>query len=150
METPGPAPFEPRLREEGGKREIFDPVRKKFVALTPEEWVRQHTIHFLATGRGVPVSLMAVEVSLRLHSLQKRADIVVYNKKGEPRLIVECKAPEVKITPEVFQQIAAYNMTLKVPFLVVTNGSGHYACRIDHEKRSYGFLPTIPAFEEIE
>ncbi len=138
-----------RIRNKGEKQEVFDSVRKKFVALTPEEWVRQHFIHYLADHRNVPRSLIAVEASLRYHRLKKRSDIVVYGKDGSPCLIVECKAPEVTVTQAVFDQVAMYNMALKVPYLAVTNGMVHFACYIDHGSGKINFLKEIPVFEEM-
>lgn len=138
-----------RIRNKGEKQEVYDSVRKKFVALTPEEWVRQHFIHYLADHRNVPRSLIAVEASLRYHRLKKRSDIVVYGKDGAPCLIVECKAPEVMVTQAVFDQVAMYNMALKVPFLAVTNGMVHFACYIDHESGKIIFLKEIPEYEQM-
>ncbi|MGA2822712.1 MAG: type I restriction enzyme HsdR N-terminal domain-containing protein [Bacteroidales bacterium] len=138
-----------RTRSKGEKLEIFDSVRKKFVALTPEEWVRQHFIHYLTDHRNVPHSLIAVETSLHYHRLKKRSDIVVYGKDGAPCLIVECKAPEVTVTQAVFDQVAMYNMALKVPYLAVTNGMVHFACHIDHDKGKIVFLKEIPEYDEM-
>ena len=138
-----------RIRSKGDKQEVFDSVRKKFVALTPEEWVRQHFIHYLADHRNVPRSLIAVEASLRYHRLKKRSDIVVYGKDGTPCLIVECKAPDVTVTQAVFDQVAMYNMSLKVPFLAVTNGMVHFACYIDHDTGNIKVLKEIPVYEEM-
>ena len=138
-----------RIRSKGEKQEVFDSVRKKFVALTQEEWVRQHFIHYLADHRNVPRSLIAVEASLRYHRLKKRSDIVVYGKDGAPCLIVECKAPEVTVTQAVFDQVAMYNMALKVPYLAVTNGMVHFACYIDHASGKIIFLKEIPEYEQM-
>lgn len=140
-----PYPF--KIQEGGQRSKIFDPVRKKYVALTPEEWVRQHFVQYLVNELNYPASLIAIEKGLTYNRQQKRSDVVVYNTSGNPVLIVECKAPEVAITEAVFHQVAAYNMTLKVPLLVVTNGLKHYCCRINHEEKSYAFLPEIPACE---
>ncbi|HTX89100.1 MAG TPA: type I restriction enzyme HsdR N-terminal domain-containing protein [Bacteroidales bacterium] len=150
MQTLNLPTAELRLRETGGKPQVFDPVRKKFVSLTPEEWVRQHFIQYLIREKKVPSSLLAVEMQLTYHRLKKRSDLVVFGRKGKPLLMVECKAPEVPVTEEVFQQVATYNMTLKVPYLVVTNGLEHYACRIDIKGRSYRFLKEIPEYPEME
>jgi len=139
-----------RVRDLGGKKEIFDGIRKKFIALTPEEWVRQHFIAYLVKGKNVPASLIGVEVSMKMNRLQKRGDIVVYNTSGKPCMIVECKAPEIRITQDVFEQIARYNMTLNVNYLVVTNGLEHFACFIDHEKSGYKFLKEIPDFNVMQ
>jgi type I site-specific restriction endonuclease len=138
-----------RIRMKGEKQEVFDNVRKKFVALTPEEWVRQNFIHYLTDHRKVPRSLIAVEASLRYHRLKKRSDIVVYGKDGAPCLVVECKAPEVTMTQAVFDQVAMYNMSLKVPFLAVTNGMVHFACYIDHVTGRITFLKEIPEYEQM-
>jgi type I site-specific restriction-modification system R (restriction) subunit len=138
-----------RTRMNQGKHEVFDPVRKRHVSLTAEEWVRQHFLYFLIIHKNVPPSLIAVEASIKYNNLSKRCDIVVYNRNGQPVLIVECKAPEVEINQDVFQQVAMYNMTLKVRFLVFTNGMDHYICEVDHEKGSFRFLKDIPDFEEM-
>ena len=139
-----------RMRDFGGKKEIFDGIRKKFITLTSEEWVRQHVVAYLVTGKNVPSSLIGIEVSMKINSLQKRGDIVVYNKSGKPCMIIECKAPEIRITQDVFEQVARYNMTLNVSYLVVTNGLEHYACFIDHENSEYQFLKDIPDFNEMQ
>ena len=139
----------PRIRTTGSRTEIFDIIRRRFVRLSPEEWVRQHFIHYLISQVQVPASLIAVETTIQYNRLSKRCDIVVYNKTGKPVLIVECKAPEVEITQEVFDQVAMYNMTLQVNYLIVTNGLKHFVCHIDHEKRSYAFLKEIPGYAEL-
>lgn len=128
---------------------IFDIIRKRNVRLTKEEWVRQHFLHFLIHHLQTPPSLIAVETTILVNGLTKRCDIVVYNRSASPILIVECKAPEVAITQEVFDQVARYNMTLVVPFLIVTNGLDHYSCYIDHDKRSYTFLKEIPTYSTM-
>jgi len=138
-----------RIRSSGDKEEIFDDIRKKFVVLTPEEWVRQNFIAYLKNVKSYPTSLIAVEMSMKLNKMQKRSDVVVYNKLAEPLLIVECKAPNVKINQDVFDQIARYNMTLKVKYLIVTNGMEHYCCLIDHENMKYQFLEDIPYYGDI-
>jgi type I site-specific restriction-modification system R (restriction) subunit len=138
-----------RTRINKGKREVFDVVRKKHVSLTAEEWVRQHFLHFLILQKKVPPSLIAVETSIKYNRLSKRCDIVVYDRNGQPVLIVECKAPEIVISQDIFHQVAMYNMTLKVRYLVVTNGLDHYSCAIDHETKSFHFLRDIPDFDEL-
>jgi hypothetical protein len=138
------------VKTENGKTLILDIIRKKYVVLTPEEWVRQHFIHFLINEKKVPATLIAVEKSLMLNRLGKRTDIVVYNNKLQPLLIIECKAPEIKITQETFDQIARYNMTINAHYLIVTNGLQHFTCIIDHEKQAYTFLPDIPAYDELK
>ena len=129
--------------------QIFDIVRKKKVLLTPEEWVRQHVLHFLNAEKEVPMGLMAVEQGIKLHGMQRRCDIVIYNTHGIPAMIVECKAPTVKISQDIFDQIARYNLVLKVDYLLVTNGLQHICCQIDHTTSNYAYLPTIPSFSSI-
>jgi hypothetical protein len=138
-----------RFKEEGNKTFIFDDFRKKFVVLTPEEWVRQNFLMYLITGLDFPKSLISVEAGLKLYQRVKRADIVVYNKQGSPVLIVECKAPEIKLNEKVFDQIVRYNMALQVNYMIVTNGLDHYCCQIDYEKQTYNFLKTIPNYNFI-
>lgn len=149
MKTLTLPPARLQIREDKGKPRVWDEVRKKYVALTPEEWVRQHFIHYLTGEKQYPLSLISVESGLIFNRRKKRTDIVVFSKTGKPAMVIECKAPEVAVSEEVFQQAAMYNMTLRVPFLVVTNGIDHYACRIDHESRSYSFLKEIPSYPEI-
>ncbi|MEM9024333.1 MAG: type I restriction enzyme HsdR N-terminal domain-containing protein [Bacteroidota bacterium] len=141
--------FEVKVRTANGARQIFDAVRKKYVALTPEEWVRQHFIEFLVQEKAVPRSLIAVEQGLKYHQLNKRSDIVVHGREGQPVLLIECKAPHIAITQQVFDQIARYNMVLKVAWLAVTNGLHHYYCRIDHETRQYQFVPELPPYGDL-
>ncbi|MEI6682586.1 MAG: type I restriction enzyme HsdR N-terminal domain-containing protein [Bacteroidota bacterium] len=142
--------FEPRTREsKNGKSEIFDPVRKRFVRLTPEEWVRQSFLNFMTVHLGYPASLIVVEAELTYNQMKKRFDILACLADGSPCLVVECKAPSVEITQAVFDQVAMYNMTLLVEYVLVTNGLAHYTCRIDHEKRSYTFLKEIPDYDLV-
>lgn len=136
-----------RLKEENNIAFIFDEIRKKFVVLTPEEWVRQNFIKFLVNDKKYPASLIAIELGLKYNQLQKRADILIYNKSGQPCLMVECKAPDVKLSQDTFHQIAVYNMSFKVNYLVVTNGINHYCCKMDYSSNTYEFLPMIPDFE---
>ena len=138
-----------KLKHEGKKTQIFDSIRKKFVTLTPEEWVRQHFIQYLISEKKVPASLIAVEMGLKYIELNKRSDIVIYNKEGNPVLLVECKAPDVKITQDTFDQIARYNMTLKVKYLALTNGISHYYCLIDRDNNSYSFLLDLPVYSSL-
>ena len=133
-----------RLKSSENKTLIFDIVRKKYVVLTPEEWVRQHTIHFLHFDKKYPLSLMAVEKQLKIHSLTRRTDLVLYKNDGKPFIIVECKAPAVEISQDVFDQIARYNMELNADLLMVTNGVSHYYSFMDHENETYQFLPELP------
>ncbi len=140
--------FAAKVKEKEGKPVIFDSLRHKYVALTPEEWVRQHFIHYLILEKDYPQELIANEVSLKLNGTSKRCDSVVYDRYLTPLVIVEYKAPHIKITPVVFDQIARYNMVLHVPFLIVSNGINHYCCRMDYEHLSYSFLQEIPAYNE--
>ncbi|MBL0328516.1 MAG: type I restriction enzyme HsdR N-terminal domain-containing protein [Bacteroidetes bacterium] len=135
-----------KLKEADGKIKIFDAFRKRYVVLTPEEWVRQNFLQYLITEKKYAASLIAVEAGLKYNELQKRADILVYDKQGSPFLLVECKAPEVKISQDVFDQVARYNMSFKVTYLVVTNGMDHFCCKMDYEKNNYRFLEEIPVF----
>jgi hypothetical protein len=136
-----------KLKEQGSSTQIFDAIRKKYVALTPEEWVRQNFLQYLIQDRNFPASLIAVEAGLKYNQLQKRTDVLVYNKLGTPYLMVECKAPEVKITQDTFDQIARYNMVFKVKYLVVTNGLNHFCCKMEYATNTYQYLELIPFFE---
>ena len=138
-----------KLQQQNGKNVIFDALRKKYVALTPEEWVRQHFIRFLTDYKGYPKGLLANEVQLVLNGTKKRCDTVLFNKDLSARMIVEYKAPHIEITQAVFDQITRYNMVLKVEYLIVSNGIHHYCCRIDYQTMKYTFLPDIPAYEEL-
>ena len=131
------------------KRLIFDKLRKKYVMLTPEEWVRQNFIEYLINARNFPKGLMAVEMNLVLNNMSKRCDIVVYNRNGKAVFIVECKAPGVEISQKVFDQISIYNISLRVEYLIVTNGMTHYCCMFDKQQLTYTFLPEIPDYNEI-
>ncbi len=129
---------------------IFDPVRRKYIKLTPEEWVRQNFVQYLVHEGKYPAGLIGIEVMFRLNKLKRRVDILIHNRRGEPVMIVECKAPEVRIDDKVFDQIVCYNMGLKVPYIIVTNGMDHYACKVDHENNKYEFLFVIPLYEDLK
>jgi hypothetical protein len=135
-----------KFKNQEGKTFIFDPIRKKYLVNTPEEWVRQNFIQFLVQEKGYPASLMAVEMGIDVLNTKKRCDIVLYNTMGKPHIIVECKAPSIKIAQDTFDQIARYNLTLKTEFLIVTNGLQHYVCVMDHENKCYHFLKEIPNY----
>ena len=141
--------YEAKIREKEGKREIFDRLRRCYVALTPEEWVRQHFVNMLIEHKGYPATLTANEVSITLNGMMRRCDTVVYDKNLRPIAIVEYKAPTVKIYEKVFAQIARYNLVLKVNFLIVSNGLQHFCCKMDYEKNSYSFLREIPAYDVV-
>lgn len=140
-------PYQFKLKQQGVRNQIFDAIRKKYVVLTPEEWVRQNFLQYLIQDKSYPASLIAVEAGLKYNQLQKRMDVLVYDKQGNPHLMVECKAPEVKITQDVFDQIARYNMVFKVKYLVVTNGINHFCCIMDYTANTYSYLENIPDFE---
>ena len=129
-----------------GTTQVFDAVRKKYLVLTPEEWVRQHFIHYLNSEKKYPLGLMGIEQMVKYNEQSTRADIVLYTNEGKPNMIVECKSPKVKITQDAFNQIAKYNFKLRVDFLVVTNGMQHFCCAMDYENNKITFLEEIPQF----
>ena len=129
-----------------GTTQVFDAVRKKYLVLTPEEWVRQHFIHYLNSEKKYPLGLMGVEQMVKYNEQSTRADIVLYTNEGKPNMIVECKGPKVKITQDAFNQIAKYNFKLRVDFLVVTNGIQHFCCSMDYESNKITFLEEIPSY----
>ncbi len=131
------------------KQMVFDFLRKRFVALTPEEWVRQQFTHFLVENKGYPAMFIGNEITLSVGRLSRRCDSVVFNKSAEPVMIIEYKAPTVKITQKVFEQICSYNIALHAPYLTVSNGLQSYCCRIDKEANTYEFLKYIPAYGEL-
>lgn len=124
-------------------------VRKKKLLLTPEEWVRQHVIHFLLTEKQIPLGLIAAEMTIEVNKLVRRCDVVVYGNDGKPKLIIECKAPEINLTEKTFQQIAQYNFTLNVDFLMVTNGLNHIVCQIDRSNSKLNYLESLPEWKEM-
>jgi len=119
------------------------------VRLTPEEWVRQNFVQFLIMEKNYSVSLITVEGGVKVNNNPQRADLVIYNRSGNPLVVAEFKAPEVKINQQTFDQIVRYNMQLKVPFLIVSNGLQHFCCKINYDDNSYAFLPEIPEFSGI-
>lgn len=142
--TPLNLPSHPfKIIDRDGKYFIFDTIRKKELLLTPEEWVRQHFIQYLINSIGISKNRISLEKGLRLNDMQKRTDALVFDSNGKPFLLVECKAPQVKITQDVFDQIARYNMYYKVPYIAVSNGIEHYFCEIDYECSSYRFLESL-------
>ena len=138
-----------KYRTEDKKRFVFDIIRKKYVALTPEEWVRQHIIHYFTGYLDYSPGLIAVESLVKINGLNQRADIVVHNRKGMPVMIVECKAPDVKVDNAVFGQAARYNLNLGVEYLLISNGIKHYCAKLNREEGSYRMLKAIPAFDEL-
>lgn len=135
-----------RLKNSENKRQIFDPIRKKFIVLTPEEWVRQHVIKFLTINRKYPKSLINVEREINVLGTRKRYDIIIFNPDGSIYLIVECKAPSIDITQNTFDQIARYNLALNATYLMVTNGYNHYYCKMDFISEKYIFLKSLPQY----
>ena len=138
-----------KVREQNGRREVFDFLRRRYVALTPEEWVRQHFTHFLVEHKGYPTGLLANEMELRVGEKRVRCDTVLYSLTLQPQMIVEYKAPDIAITQRVFDQITVYNMLLHADYLVVTNGMLHYCLRMDYDRHSYEFLSDIPDYRTI-
>lgn len=141
-----------KLKSEGGRNLIFDEIRKRYVTLTPEEWVRQNFIRYLINEKDYPAPLISLEKQFSYNRMKKRSDILVYSRKGIPALMVECKAPDVKINQTVFDQIALYNLKYNVPYLVVTNGINHYCCRYvsNPSEGQYIFLREIPEYKTID
>ncbi|MBU2951927.1 type I restriction enzyme HsdR N-terminal domain-containing protein [Tamlana agarivorans] len=135
-----------RFKNKENKVSIFDPIRKKFVILQPEEWVRQHCVKYLISVKKFPKSLINVEKELTINTLKKRYDIVVFNTDGTIHLIVECKAPKITISQTTFDQISRYNLELNATYLMVTNGLNHYYCQMDFKNECYTFLKDIPNY----
>ncbi|WP_161891028.1 type I restriction enzyme HsdR N-terminal domain-containing protein [Pontibacter russatus] len=138
-------PFEYKITKSGANNLIFDIIRRKYVVLTPEEWVRQHVVHYLINSLAYPKSLLSLERGADYNKLQKRSDLCVYNTTGKPHLLVECKAAHIPITQEVVKQVSIYNQTLQAPYLVITNGLQHYCWQVDFETRQFLPLQEIPA-----
>ena len=138
-----------KLKYSDDSEHIYDQFRKKFVRLTPEEWVRQNFALFLINEKGFPSGRMVIEKSLQFNNMKKRCDILVYDNQSNPLVMVECKAPEVKIEKKVFDQIAVYNLVFKVRYLMVSNGLEHYLCRVDFDKRQTEFLNNIPSYTDL-
>jgi hypothetical protein len=136
-----------RFKNSENKVSIFDEIRKKFMLMTPEEWVRQNVVRFLLEEKKYPKSYINVEKIIKINGLTKRYDIVVFQPNGKIFLLIECKAPEVPISQNTFDQIARYNMVLEAEFLMVTNGLNHYFCKMDFEKEQYQFLKELPDFK---
>ena len=141
--------FEIKLSGTPEKPKIFDILRRKYVTLTPEEWVRQHFVHYLIEHKGYPMALLANEVELKAGDKRLRCDSILYNKVVQPRMIIEYKDPTVVLTQRVFDQISAYNLLLHVDYLVVSNGMQHYCCKMDYDHQKYLFLEDIPDYQNI-
>ncbi len=141
--------YDAKIRKSESGLEIFDPLRRKYIVLTPEEWVRQHFVNYLITEKNYPISLMANEVGIKLNSLTRRCDTVVYNKQLEPLMIIEYKESKTTVTQHTFDQIVRYNNVLRVPYIVVSNGITHYCCKIDYTNQSYEFIIEIPNYNNL-
>ena len=141
--------FDIKVSRRNGKTFVFDILRQRYIALTPEEWVRQHFVNFLVHHRGFPQSLLANEIELHLNGMNRRCDTVLYRKDLTPRLIVEYKAPKIPINQKVFDQISRYNQVLHVDYLIISNGMEHYCCKMDYERLSYSFLHDIPFYTDL-
>jgi hypothetical protein len=141
--------FDYLIRESKQRKQIFDVFRKKYVVLTPEEWVRQHLAHYLVNELHYPKGLMHLEAALENNGMKKRADIVIYNKSLTPILLCECKQPAVKLSQAVFDQVSQYNIHFKVPYLLISNGLEHYCAKVNFEKNEISFLQEIPAFNML-
>jgi predicted type IV restriction endonuclease len=139
--------FDYKIKKEGGKHYILDLVRRKYVVITPEEWVRQHFLNYLMADLKYPKALFRVESGLKFNQMQKRSDILIHNRQGKPWMLIECKSPDIKLTQKAFNQIAVYNMTLGAEYLAVTNGMVHFCCRAKTTDAEAGFLKDFPAFE---
>jgi len=151
------APMEPlnlptylfSIKEDRGKKFIFDEIRRRYVSLTPEEWVRQHIVRFLTISKSYPLQLISVEKGFPHNRLIKRYDLLVYDRCGSPVMIIECKSPSVEINQKAFDQATLYNQKYFAKYVLVTNGRKHYCCLVDMKKKSYRFLKDIPDFGEI-
>lgn len=141
--------FDVKIRGTREKPEILDFLRRRYVALTPEEWVRQHFTHWLVEHKGYPKGLLGNEVALLCGDKTLRCDSIVYDKAAKPQMIIEYKAPTVPVTQRVFSQISAYNLLLHVDYLVVSNGLQHYCCRMDYDAQTYHFLQDVPDYSTI-
>ncbi|MBO4593760.1 MAG: type I restriction enzyme HsdR N-terminal domain-containing protein [Bacteroidaceae bacterium] len=142
--------IEANIKKEGEKTLIFDSLRKRFVALTPEEWVRQHFVNYLSGHKGYPTSLMANEISITLNGMVRRCDTVVYNRSLEPLVIIEYKAPTIDISQNTFGQAMAYNRVLRVPYIIISNGLKHYCCHLDYTEMKAEFLADIPPYPDLQ
>ena len=142
-------PYNISIRKHGNRDQIFDILRRKFVALTPEEWVRQHFVHYLTEHKGYPMMLLANEVQLKVGDKTVRADSILYDNHLQPRMIIEYKAPTIKLAQKVFDQISVYNLLLHVDYLIVSNGLQTYCCKMDYDNQKYLFLTDIPDYQKL-
>jgi len=138
-----------RIKEDKGKKYIFDEIRRRFVQLTPEEWVRQHVVNYLVIVKKFPLALISIEKGFSNSRRKQRFDLLIFDRKGEPLMIVECKAPGVEINQHVFDQAGRYNNKYKAAYMLITNGMRHYCCQINKSNRQYRFLQDVPDFNEM-
>lgn len=143
-------PVELKRKRQNGKEYVYDPLRRQYVRLSPEEFVRQHFVSFLIHHRQYPAGLLANEVQIKIGNVFKRCDTVLYDSCLQPVMIIEYKAPSVRINQQTFDQIARYNGCLRVPWLIVSNGMQHFCCRMDLEKEMFSFVKSIPFYENLE
>ena len=139
-----------RIKEDRGKKYIFDEIRRRYVLLTPEEWVRQHMVNYLVTLKKFPLSLISVEKGFNNNRRKQRYDLLVFDRKGEPLMMIECKAPDIDINQHVFDQAGRYNNKYKATYMLISNGLNHYCCQINKTNRQYRFLHEIPEYSEMQ
>ncbi len=142
-------PYAYKLKQNNGSVQIWDAVRRKYVALTPEEWVRQHFIAYLVGNKKYPLGRIGNEISLSLNGRSRRCDTLVYDAEGQPLVLIEYKAPHIPVSQKVFEQAVRYNICFRVPYIMLSNGISHYCCRIDYDSRKYSFLTEIPSYNEL-
>ena len=142
-------PYEAKTRFQNGKKEIFDELRRQYVALTPEEWVRQHFVHYLTKHLSYPIGRLANEYTIKLNNNSRRCDTVVFDGLLQPLMIIEYKAPNITLSDSVWRQIAAYNTVLHVPYLIISNGINHHCCHIDYQSNCWQFLTQFPTYEQL-
>ncbi len=142
-------PYPLQIKKDADKELVFDPIRKMWVALQPEEWVRQHVLVFLMADRGVPTGLIAVEKGFTYQGKPYRADIIVHDREGKPAMMIECKAPEISISQAAFDQVATYNQVIRARYLYVTNGLLHFCSKIDWSRQTYEFISSVPGFDDF-
>ena len=142
-------PYAYKLKQNNGSVQIWDAVRRKYVALTPEEWVRQHFIAYLVGSKKYPLGRIGNEISLSLNGRSRRCDTLVYDAEGQPLVLIEYKAPHISLSQKVFEQAVRYNICFRVPYIMLSNGISHYCCHIDYDSRKYSFLTEIPLYNEL-
>ncbi len=141
--------FEFTFKVKGGRRFIFDTIRKKYLLLSPEEWVRQNFVRYLIENKKYPPALIALEMPFKMNEANLRSDIVIYNRQGKIVVLVECKSSQVSLSQQVFDQAAGYNLKLNSEILIITNGLSHYCCRLDYKNKKWIFLNDIPGYSEL-